>query len=59
MGVAFFFRISIIMEQVKEIEYLASVHVFIRIAFYLMTILLLGGGIKKIYRFMQIRENAE
>ncbi|MCF8024718.1 MAG: hypothetical protein K9J79_04455 [Desulfobacteraceae bacterium] len=59
MGVAFFFRISVIMEQAKDIEYLASARVFLRIAFYFMAVILLGGGIKKIRRFMQIKEKAD
>lgn len=59
MGLAFFSRISGIMEQVKEIEYLVSAQLFIRIAFYLMAIILLSGGIRKIYRFIHIREKTD
>lgn len=55
MGAAFFFRISGIMEQVKQMEYLASAQVFLRICFYLMAVILFSGGIKKIHRFIRIR----
>jgi hypothetical protein len=49
MGVAFFFRIPYAIEQVKTIEYFAPVAVFIRICFYIMVILLVGGGVKKLF----------
>ncbi|MFP3999688.1 MAG: hypothetical protein ACLFNW_02970 [Desulfobacterales bacterium] len=59
MGLAFFSRIPGIMEQVSEMGYLSSARVFLRLAFYLMVVILLSGGIKKIYRFMRIREKAD
>lgn len=49
MGIGVFFRAPYVMEQVAEIEYFVSVLVFIRICFYLMGIVLIGGGIKKLY----------
>jgi hypothetical protein len=59
MGVAFFFRIPLIMEQVAEIEHFDSVRIFLHIAFYLMAIILAGGGIQKLYRFRQAREDTD
>ncbi len=53
MGLAFIIRISEIMQKVSDIEHFASVTLFIRIAFYLMGILLIGGGVKKIYGILQ------
>ncbi|MFP4667223.1 MAG: hypothetical protein ACLFMN_00350 [Desulfobacterales bacterium] len=58
MGVAFFFRIPWIMGRVEEMNYLASAQVFLRFAFYLIAVILLSGGIQKIYRFMRIRGKA-
>jgi hypothetical protein len=49
MGIGVFFRVPHVMEQVADIEYFVSVMVFIRICFYIMGILLIGGGIKKLY----------
>lgn len=49
MGIGVFFRVPYVMEQVADIEYFVSVLVFIRICFYIMGILLIGGGIKKLY----------
>ncbi|MFW5957886.1 MAG: hypothetical protein ACOCQ0_01900 [Desulfosalsimonas sp.] len=59
MGLAFFFRIPWIMERVAEMNYLASAQIFLRFAFYLIAVILVSGGIQKIYRFIQIREKAE
>lgn len=53
MGIAFFFRIPSIMDQVSEIDHFSSVRVFLHIAFYLIAIILAGGGIKKLYMFWQ------
>ncbi len=49
MGVAVFFRISHVMGKVSRIAYFAGVPFLIRLSFYLMAILLIGGGIKKVY----------
>lgn len=59
MGLAFFFRIPGIMEQIADIEHFSSVGLFLRIGFYLIAVILLGGGIKKIYRFLEITKNRE
>jgi hypothetical protein len=48
MGIAVFFRIPQVMPRIEQIEYFSSVIWFIRFSFYLMGILLIGGGIKKI-----------
>ena len=47
MGLAFFFRVSTVMEQIAGMEYPGSVEIFLRIGFYLIAVILLGGGIKK------------
>lgn len=49
MGVGVFFRIPHVMERVVTIDYFAPAAVFIRICFYIMGILLVGGGAKKLY----------
>ena len=49
MGIGVFFRIPYLMEQVADIEYFVSILVFIRVCFYLIGIILIGGGIKKLY----------
>jgi hypothetical protein len=49
MGVGLFFRIPVVMEQVMRLPHFAPVAVFIRICFYIMGALLVGGGIRKLY----------
>jgi uncharacterized membrane protein HdeD (DUF308 family) len=48
-GIGVFFRIPQVMPQIEKIEYFSSVMFFIRFSFYLIGILLVAGGIKKIY----------
>ncbi len=48
-GVGVFFRIPQVMPEIKKIEYFSSAIFFIQFCFYLIGILLVGGGIKKIY----------
>jgi len=49
MGIGVFFRIPYVMERVGTIDHFAPATVFIRICFYIMGILLIGGGIQKLY----------
>ncbi len=49
MGIGIFFRIPHVMEQVAEIEHFAPASFFIRICFYIMAVILIGGGIRKLY----------
>jgi uncharacterized membrane protein HdeD (DUF308 family) len=47
-GIGVFFRIPQVMPKIAKIEYFSSSLFFIRFCFYLIGILLIGGGIKKI-----------
>lgn len=47
-GVGVFFRIPQVMPKIEQIESFSSSIVFIRICFYLLGCLLIGGGVKKI-----------
>lgn len=47
-GIGVFFRIPQVMPEIKKIEYFSSAVFFIQFCFYVMGILLIGGGIKKI-----------
>jgi hypothetical protein len=47
-GIGVFFRIPQVMPKINNIEQFSSLTVFIRICFYLLGILLIGGGLKKI-----------
>lgn len=49
-GVGVFFRIPQVMPDIEKIEYFASSIFFIRFCFYLLGVLLIGGGAKKVYR---------
>lgn len=48
-GVGVFIRIPQVMPQIEKIELYLPVLLFIRLCFYLIGILLIGGGLKKIY----------
>lgn len=48
MGIGVFFRIPQVMPRIEQIEYFASIIWFVRFSFYLIGILLIGGGIKKL-----------
>jgi hypothetical protein len=49
MGIGVFFRIPQVWPQIEKIEYFSSVLPFIRFCFYLIGVMLIGGGSKKIY----------
>ncbi|MBS3757427.1 MAG: hypothetical protein KGY61_02070 [Desulfobacterales bacterium] len=49
MGVGVFFRVPYVMERIAGFEHFTSVSAYIRICFYIMGILLIGGGVKKLY----------
>lgn len=48
MGIGVFFRIPQVMPQIEQIEYFSSIIWFVKFSFYLIGILLIGGGIKKL-----------
>ena len=48
-GIGVFFRIPYVMPKVEKIEQFAGVIFFVRMSFYLLGILLISGGAKKIF----------
>ncbi|MBW2592116.1 MAG: hypothetical protein JRE58_03780 [Deltaproteobacteria bacterium] len=52
-GVGVFFRIPQVMPRIEQIPHFSSVTIFIRFCFYLMGVMLIGGGIKKIFIFLK------
>ena len=52
-GVGVVFRVSFLDSELDAIAGQPSTAVFIRICFYVMAILLIGGGIKKIRNYYQ------
>jgi hypothetical protein len=50
-GIGVFYRIPQVMPRVEAIEHFSSITWFIRFCFYLIGILLIGGGSKKIYTY--------
>ena len=48
-GIGVFYRIPQVMPKVEQMQQFSSVIGFIRFSFYLMGVLLIGGGFKKIY----------
>jgi hypothetical protein len=49
MGIGVFIRLPQVWPQIEKIEYFSSILPFIRFCFYLIGIMLIGGGSKKIY----------
>lgn len=56
-GVGVFFRIPQVMPKVEKIEQFKEGIFFIRFCFYLLGILLIGGGVKKIFDHYKKIEN--
>ena len=48
-GIGVFFRIPQVMPKIEKIEHFSSAMFFVRFCFYLLSALLVGGGLKKIY----------
>ena len=48
-GIGVFFRIPQVMPKIAKIEYFSSAMYFIRFCFYLLGVLLVWGGAKRIY----------
>jgi len=53
MGVGVLFRIPQVMPRIETIESFARMAPFIRFCFYLMAIILIGGGAKKLYTHLK------
>lgn len=50
-GIGVFYQIPYKMEQLEQLKHLSSEKYFIRFCFYLLGVLLIGGGIKKIHKY--------
>jgi hypothetical protein len=48
-GLGVFYRIPQVMPKIEQMHQFSSVMGFIRFSFYLLGVLLIGGGLKKIY----------
>lgn len=49
MGIGVLFRIPQVMPQIQTIGYFAPASPFIRFCFYFMALILIGGGLKKLF----------
>jgi hypothetical protein len=57
-GIGVFYRLPQVWPDIKKIEYFQPVLPFIRVCFYLIGIMLIGGGFKKIYEnFKSVNNN--
>ena len=54
MGLSLFFQVPQVMERIVQIEYYASIKWLIRIIIYIIAVMLIGGGAKKIYDNVRI-----
>jgi uncharacterized membrane protein HdeD (DUF308 family) len=55
VGIAVFVRIPQVMPELEKIQQFKGVTGFIRICFYAMGIILIGGGAKKLVKYFQNR----
>ncbi len=55
-GLGVFYRIPQVMPRVREIAYFSGIMPFIYFCFYLMGILLVGGGVKKLIALYRRRD---
>jgi len=53
VGVGVFFRIPQVMPEIKKIAHFAPYIIFIYFCFYLLAILLIVGGGKKVYAYLK------
>ena len=58
-GIGVFYRIPEAMLRIETIGQFSSVMFFIRFCFYFMGVLLIGGGIRKIYNYYGTPEDKE
>jgi hypothetical protein len=56
-GIGVFFRIPAVMPKIAKIEHFAGVLTYIRFCFYLIGVMLIGGGAKKLYHFYFSRQD--
>lgn len=56
-GVAVFFRVPVVIQQLQAQQSLQSGAIFFKMCFYLLAILLIGGGGRKIYQQLKGRGN--
>jgi len=52
-GMGVFFRVPQVMPRIEQIPQFSSVIIFIRFCFYLIGVMLIGGGGKKIFVFLK------
>jgi hypothetical protein len=57
-GIGVFIRIPQVMPKLEKMEQFADVMWFVRFSFYLMGVILIGGGLKKLYHHFQSAEQA-
>lgn len=58
-GIGVFYRVPQVMPRIATIEQFAPIQVYIRFCFYFMGVLLIGGGIKKLYANIRKTEDPD
>ena len=58
-GIGVFYRIPQVMPKIEQIEQFSSIMFFIRFCFYFLGVLLIGGGVKKIYDNYQSQRDSD
>ena len=55
-GIGVLFRIPQVMPEIKKIEHFAPYMIFIYFCFYLLGILLIVGGARKVYNYLKSKD---
>jgi hypothetical protein len=54
-GIGVFIRIPQVMPKIAQIEYFSSILLYVRFCFYLIGVMLIGGGVKKLLEHLKKR----
>ena len=56
MGIGVFFRVPVVIEKLSDSVELNSGLYFLRFSFYLIAVILIGGGVKKIQNYWPFKK---
>ena len=56
MGIGVFFRVPVVIEKLSDSVELNSGLYFLRFSFYLIAVILIGGGVKKIQNYWPLKK---
>ncbi|MDI6686956.1 MAG: hypothetical protein QME06_01925 [Desulfobacterales bacterium] len=58
-GIGVFYRIPQVMPKIEQIKQFSSIMFFIRFCFYFLGVLLIGGGVQKLYNNYKSQKDSD